>query len=173
MDAVEVIKTRRSIRVYKDKEVEPEKLLACLEAARWAPSAGNGQPWEFLVVTDDETRRKLSGVHPYARFLVKAPAILAFIADPTKSQRTCSIDASLAAENFMLAAHAMGLGTCWAGVYDTNLETPIKGVLGIPKELRVLCLISVGYPDESPSKDRVPLNQITHWEEYGHHERPQ
>jgi nitroreductase len=172
MDAIEAIKTRRSVTVYKDKEVEPEKLLTCLDAARWAPSAGNRQPWEFVVVTSDETRRKLAGVHPYARFVAKAPVALVFVANPSNSQVTHAIDTSLAAENFMLAAHALGLGTCWAGVYDTNLETPIKGVLGIPKELRVLCLMSVGYPSESPSKDRVPLNQLTHWEKYGQRERP-
>ena len=173
MDVIEAIKTRRSVRVYKEKEVEPEKLLACLDAARWAPSAGNGQPWEFVVVTGDEIKRKLSGVDPHARFIVKAPVVLAFVVDPRKSQATHSIDVSLAAENFMLAAHAMGLSTCWAGVYGTNLEAPIRGVLGIPKELRVLCLMPVGYPNETPSKDRVPLNQLVHWERYGHRDRSQ
>ncbi len=173
MDVIEAIKTRRSVRAYKEQGVEPEKLLTCLDAARWAPSSGNGQPWEFVVVTSDETKRKLSGVDPHARFLVKAPAILVFIADPNKSQATHCIDTSLAAENFMLAAHALGLSTCWAGIYGTNLEAPIRGVLGIPKNLRILCLMSVGYPNENPSKDRVPLGQLVHWERYGQRERSQ
>lgn len=173
MDVIDAIKSRRSIRSYAARSVEKEKLMACLEAARWAPSAGNRQPWELLVVGDSETKRRLAEVNPHTKFISQAPLTLVFIASPAKSSRTHHIDTSLAAMNFMLAAHAVGLGTCWAGVYDTDLEPPIRDLLGIPKELRVLCLMSLGYPDQSPTKDRLPLDEMTHWERYGNRKRPE
>jgi len=166
MEVMEAIRKRRSIRAYSDRPVEREKLLACLEAARWAPSAGNRQPREFLVIEDREKKAKLAEISSYAKFAVQSPVLVAFITNPGKS-RWHLIDGSLATMNFMLAAQAQGLGTCWAGVWDSPFEGQVKELLGIPADLRVLCLMSLGYPAESPSKDRVELEKITHWETYG------
>ncbi|MHA1953776.1 MAG: nitroreductase family protein, partial [Candidatus Heimdallarchaeaceae archaeon] len=72
-DVLDLLKTRRSIRKYKNTPVEEEKIQKCLEAARWAPSASNKQPWEFLIVTDETIRMKLTELHPYAKFVAESP----------------------------------------------------------------------------------------------------
>ncbi|MEM2598263.1 MAG: nitroreductase family protein [Thermoproteota archaeon] len=167
MDVMEAIKTRRSIRKYKSTPVEDEKIIECLEAARWAPSANNSQPWEFLVVKNPETRRKLADIHRYGRFMAESPVVVVFIADPERSSNWYHGDVAVSVQNFLLAAHSLGLGTCWMGVLNTPFEEPIKKLLGIPDGLRVLCTVSVGYPDEKPSRSRRPLEEVTHWEKYG------
>lgn len=167
MDLIEAIKTRRSIRKYKSTPVEDEKITECLEAARWAPSANNSQPWEFIVVRNPETRRKLAEIHRYGRFMAESPVVLVFIADPGKSSNWYHGDVAVAVQNFLLAAHSLGLGTCWMGVLNTPFERPIKELLGIPKELVVLCTVSLGYSDEKPERSRKPLKEMVHWERYG------
>lgn len=167
MDVIEAIKTRRSIRKYKSTPVEDDKIIECLEAARWAPSANNSQPWEFLVVRNAETRRRLAEIHRYGRFMAESPVVVVFIADPAKSENWYHGDVAVAVQNFLLAAHSLGLGTCWMGVINTPFEEPIKKLLGIPDRLRVLCTVSVGYPDEKPTRTRKPLEEITYWDKYG------
>ncbi len=167
MDVMEAIKTRRSIRKYKPTPVEDEKIMECLEAARWAPSANNSQPWGFLVVKNPETRRKLAEIHSYGRFMAESQVVVVFIADPGRSSNWYHGDVAVAVQNFLLAAHSLGLGTCWMGVLNTLFEEPIKKLLRIPDGLRVLCTVSVGYPDEKPSRSRRPLEELTHWEKYG------
>lgn len=164
---IEAIKGRRSIRRYKPTPVEDGKIIECLEAARWAPSANNSQPWEFLVVKNLETRKKLAEIHRYGRFMAESPVVVVFIANPARSDNWYHGDVAAAVQNFLLAAYSLGLGTCWMGVLNTPFEEPIKKLLGIPDELRVLCTVSVGYPDEKPSRSRRPLEEVTHWERYG------
>jgi nitroreductase len=165
MDVLEAIKTRRSIRRYKDKPVEDEKIVQCLDAARWAPSAMNSQPWEFIVVKDPDVRRRLADIHRYGRHMAQSPVVIVILARPMS--RYWHGDAAVATQNLMLVAHSLGLGTCWMGVIDTEFEEPIKKLLGVPEDLRVLCTVSLGYPDESPSRGRVPLEEKAHWEKYG------
>lgn len=167
MDVIEAIKTRRSIRKYRSTPVEDSKIIECLEAARWAPSAYNSQPWEFLVVRNPETRRKLAEIHMYGRFMAESPVVIVFIADPEKSSIWHHGDVAVAVQSFMLAAHSLGLGTCWMGVMNTPYEEPIKQLLKIPDKLKVLCTVSVGYPDEKPSRSRRPLEETVYWETYG------
>ncbi|MEM2197333.1 MAG: nitroreductase family protein [Sulfolobales archaeon] len=165
MDVMEAIKTRRSIRRYKSTPVEDEKVIQCLDAARWAPSAMNSQPWEFIVVKDPDMRRKLAEIHRYGRHMAQSPVVIVVLAKPVS--RYWHGDAAVATQNLLLAAHSLGLGTCWMGVIDTEFEEPIKKLLGIPKDLRVLCTVSLGYPDESPTRTRIPLEEKVHWEKYG------
>lgn len=166
MDLFEAILGRRSIRRYLDKPVEEEKILKCLYAATWAPSAYNSQHWNFIVIRDTETRRKLAEVHRYGRFMAESPVVIAAIGDPSKSSFWRE-DLGAAVQNMLLAAYAQGLGTCWMGVADTPFEEPIKKLLGVPENLRVLCTISLGYPAEKPSRGREPLKRKIHWEKYG------
>ena len=81
-DVLNLLKTRRSIRKYKNKPVEEEKIEKCLEAARWAPSASNRQPWEFIVVKDENTKRKLSTIHPYGKFIADSPVVFIPLSNP-------------------------------------------------------------------------------------------
>jgi len=167
LDVMEAIKTRRSIRKYKSVPVEDEKIMLCLEAARWAPSADNSQPWEFIIVRDAETRRRLADIHTWGRFMKESPVVVVFLADPQSSPGFYHGDVAVSVQNFLLAAHSLGLGTCWMGVIDTKFERPIKKLLRVPERLVVLCTVSVGYPDEGPSSDRRPLDEKVHWDKYG------
>ncbi|HDO41627.1 MAG TPA: nitroreductase family protein [Candidatus Bathyarchaeota archaeon] len=166
MDVFKAIFGRRSIRKYLDKPVEEDKLIKCLQAAIWAPSAHNSQHWNFIVVKNAETRRKLAEIHRWGRFMAEAPVVIAVVGNPSKSSFWRE-DLGAAVQNMLLAAYAQGLGTCWMGVADTPYEEPIKNLLNIPGNLRVLCTVALGYPAESPSRSREPLNRKVHWEKYG------
>ncbi|MHA1213972.1 MAG: nitroreductase family protein [Candidatus Hodarchaeales archaeon] len=166
MDTLELLKSRRSIRKYKNTPVEEEKLEKCLEAARWAPSASNQQPWEFLVVTKQETREKLAEIHPYAKFVSESPAVFIPLTDPTIHQKYHQSDTALATLQFMIMAHSLGLGTCWAGVIKSDFEPEIKRLLNVPEKLHVLALVALGYPDEKRESSRKNLESILHWEVY-------
>ncbi|MEM2960917.1 MAG: nitroreductase family protein [Candidatus Bathyarchaeia archaeon] len=166
MDVFEAVMGRRSIRRYLDKPVEEEKILKCLHAAIWAPSAHNSQHWNFIVVRDAETRRRLAEIHRWGKFMVESPVVVAVLGDPSKSSFWRE-DSGAAVENMLLAAYAQGLGTCWMGVADTPFEEPIKRILSVPEKLRVLCTVSLGYPAEKPIRGRDALSSKIHWEKYG------
>lgn len=190
MEVSEAIRTRRSIRVYEDKPVEEEKLRKVLEAARLAPSAGNRQPWRFIVVTDPKVKEELRLTKEKLRPPPKepppmpsrgpprgpprdpirsAPVIIVGCALPNESfpgTNFWKIDVAIALQNLVLAAWEQGLGTCWIGVFHEEEE--VKKVLGLPKEARVVAMIALGYPAEKkePVTDRKPLNDIVrynHW----------
>nr|MDO8135657.1 nitroreductase family protein [Candidatus Njordarchaeum guaymaensis] len=168
MDVLEVIRTRRSIRRYdQSRDVELEKLLACLESARWAPSASNRQPWHFIVVRKKETREALARMHPYGKFMAQSPVVLVVLGDPQKHPKYFKCDPPIATQNFLLAAHAQGLGTCWMGVIDAPFEDEMKRLLGVPESLRIICTVSVGYPAEKTEKTRQPLEELVSYEGYG------
>jgi len=165
MDVLEAIKERRSIRNYEPKAVPEEKVTQVLEAGRWAPSASNSQPWKFIVVRDEEVRNELARVATYGRFLAQAPVAIAVVIDPRASNHPVE-DGAAATQNMLLAAHALGLGTCWIGSYDSGYEESAKEVLGIAGDKRLLALISLGYPAESPSRGRVELSDIVCYDRY-------
>lgn len=167
-EVMQCIKGRRSIRKFDaTREVEEEKIQTCLEAARWAPSASNKQPWHFLIVRDKATREKLAELHPYGRFMAESPVVLVPLGDPNQHPKYFHSDTAVAIQNFLLAAYAQGLGTCWAGVIGASFEKEMKTLLGIPDDLRVICTVAVGYPAQSPTKDRHPLEELVSYEKYG------
>ena len=167
LEVLKLLKGRRSIRKYKSTPVEPEKLEKCLEAARWAPSASNKQPWEFLIVTDNETRKKLADFHPYGKFVAESPVVFIPLTNPTIHPKYHQSDTALATLQFMIEAHALNLGTCWAGVIGTDFEPKIKELLKIPEHLHVLALVAVGYADHTRSSSRKPIENLVHKESYG------
>lgn len=167
-DALELLKGRRSIRKYKSIPVEAEKLEKCLEAARWAPSASNMQPWEFLIVTDQKTRDKLAEIHPYGKYVAASPVVFIPLTNPQVHAKYHQSDTALATLQFMIEAHSLNLGTCWAGVIGTDFEPKIKELLKIPTHLNVLALVAVGYAAETRASTRKPFDSLIHWEVYGH-----
>lgn len=168
MDVMSAIKERRSIRKYSNKLVEDEKLQNILEAARLSPSADNNQGWKFVVIKDSQTRRKLVETTGQA-WLASAPIIIACCGtNPAtvmpNGQPKYSIDLSIATSFMMLEATNQGLGTCWLGGYD---ESAVKKALDIPDEVRVVSMLSLGYPDENPApRPRKELNKIISYERY-------
>jgi len=164
VDTLETIRTRRSIRSYKSDPVPEELVTSVLEAGQWAASASNSQPWGFVVFTDPEVKRSVTRCFLYGWFLEEAPVGIAIAVDPGGS--SCPVqDGSLAVGNMMLAAHALGLGTCWInpGLNDDG----VKELLGIPGSWQLICALSLGYPAESPTNLRKSLEDIAFTERWG------
>lgn len=172
MDVFEAIQTRRSVRAYEPTPIPKEKLDRILEAARLAPSAGNIQPWHFIVVTDPSKRERLARA-PFAGFLKEAPVVIVGCGSQKASPKWFMVDVAISMQNMVLAATAEGLGTCWVGSFD---EKEVKETLKIPDEYRVVALLAIGYPRRKPDiqsgilhliRKRKNLEEIVSFEEYG------
>jgi len=158
MDFMDVVRKRRSIRRYRPDPVPDEVLNQVLEAARLAPSAGNRQPWHFIVVKDPATKKIIS------ERAAEAPVVIVGCTDTEVSARFHVVDLSIAFENLVLAATNFGLGTCWMGA---RAEENIKAALGIPKHIAVVVVTPLGYPAETPGpKERKSLSEIVHYERF-------
>ena len=178
MDTLEAIKTRKSVRKFSDRPVEPEKLQAVLEAARLAPSWANMQCWRFVVVEDQAVKERISELsyvesyfasrgytfNPGQKALAQAPVVIVACAEPIQSgdlhgQQYYMTDMGIATENLMLAAHSLGLGSVFVGVFD---EEGLGDLLDIPPGVRIVGLFPLGYPLEAGKggPPRKPLDEI-------------
>jgi nitroreductase len=170
MDVYEAIRTRKSVRAFRDTPVEQAVLLRVMEAARAAPSAKNAQEWRFVAVRDRETRERIARDAARQVFIGTAPVLLACCALTDGRVMRCGqpaypIDVAIAMDHLSLAAAAEGLGTCWIGSFDEQL---VKQILGIPAAARVVDLMPLGYPvDPSPAaKSRLSMEEILHAERW-------
>ena len=173
MDVFEAIHGRRSIRAYTSDPVPEEDLKRILEAAIAAPSAGNRQPWEFVVVRDQEQKRKLADAALGQSFIEEAPVAIVVCANFPRTARVygerarrlyCIQDTAAAVQNIHLAAYALGYGTCWVGAFD---DERVAEVIGCPKDRRPVAIIPIGKPAEKPSATpRLPLNKVVHHERF-------
>ena len=162
MDTFEAIRKRRSIRSFTGDPVPKEDLKKIVDAGRLAPSGNNKQPWHFIVVTDKGLIQKLSVA---AEWSAQASAMIAVVMD-TVSKYWLE-DGSAAVENMLLAATALGYGTCWLEGNALPHEDSIKAWLKIPEDLRLLTLIPVGVPVNWPeSKGKKTLAEVMHWETF-------
>ena len=176
MEVYKAIKKRRSIRKYKPEPVPEWKLWNILEAARLAPSAGNRQPWRFIVVKNKETRNKLAEAADDQMFVGEAPVVIAVFGDPDDSpggyQRDPMVsykqDPMIAVEHMCLVATELGLGTCWAGPASPNYDVAkIKEILNVPERMYMICLLTIGFPAEAPpQRDRKSWVDIIFKEKY-------
>lgn len=166
MDILELIKTRKSIRRYKKEPMPDDLVEQILEAGRWAPSANNAQPWEFVILKDEKLRTEIANATIYGRFLADAPLGIAVVIDPKASTHPVE-DGAITTESMLLAAHGLGLGACWIGSYGSGYEDKVKELLGVPEDKRLLSLISIGFPAESPRSTRKALERITFTDRYG------
>jgi nitroreductase len=158
MEALEAILTRRSIRKYKSQSVPKEVTNKLLEAAMAAPSSMNLQPWRFVVIDDRAILDRIPELHPHARMLKEAPLAVLVCAD-TKAQNMegyWAQDCSAATENLLLAAHALGLGAVWLGVFPKKERMDaVAGLIGLPEDIKPVTLISIGWPaEEKPALER-------------------
>jgi len=167
---LDVVKNRASIRRYGDRPIPGHDLLSILEAARLAQSADNRQPWQFIVTTDPATKVRLVQAAGNQGFVAEATAIIICLADPDESAKVGPfegflIDLAIAIENMALTAWDLGIGSCWIGAFD---EEKVKELFDVPDNLRVVSLLTLGYPDEKPgAKYRKSLDEIVHYEKYG------
>jgi nitroreductase len=151
METVDAIFTRRSIRKYLPKPVTHDLLENILKAGMNAPSAGDEQPWHFITMDKHDLLQKISEFHPYAKMLKDAPAAVLVCGDLNvlKFKDLWVQDCSAASENMLLAAHDLGLGAVWIGVYPAeNLVGEIRSILNIPQHIVPFSIIGMGYPAE-------------------------
>ena len=165
------IRDRASVRGYRPDDVPEEALQEVLRAAFHAPTANNARPWHIVVVRDADTRAELAKVHQYASFCADAPVVLAFCADPARSSHWWIEDCSAAVENAMVEAVNQGLGTCWVGCRggedrDLSREEYVRAALGIPEHIRVLALVSLGYPASEPHPKEPGPMEAVHYERW-------
>lgn len=173
MDCLQAIRQRRSVRRYKDEPIAQAQLDAVLEAARCAPSWKNQQPWTYIVLHDRAQIQALgraTGGNPKGNAYENADYFLVVCADPEKSgcregKPYYMVDVGITLTQVTLAAAAQGLGTCWVGAFP---EQPVKQLLGVPYNIRVVALTPLGVPDEAPEpRPRKPKNQLAYAERWG------
>jgi nitroreductase len=168
---MDAIRTRRSVRKYRSTPVAESTLKEVLNAARLAPSADNSQPWKIVVVRDEQVKLKLAAACNGQKFIAQAPLVLVACGLPDEAFQTVGgymsshvIDVSIAVDHLTLAAHALGLGTCWIAWFK---EDKVREILGVPEDVRVIALTPLGYPDETPEKTpRKNLEELVVYERY-------
>jgi nitroreductase len=161
MEALEAIRKRRSVREYTGDPIPREDLETIVDAGRLAASGGNQQPWDFVVVTDGAMIQNLKIA---AEWMDKAGAIIAVVLDPIS--RWWIEDGAAAVENMLIAATALGYGSCWLEGYTLPLEKQFKELLRIPDDRRLLTLIPLGVPARRPTKTKKTLGEVIHWETF-------
>jgi len=158
---LEAINNRRSIRKFKPTPITKEQTRLLLEAAMLSPSACNTRPWRFIAITNREMLDKIAESHAHARMLAAAPLAIVVVALPATQEGNMNglpfgfypQDCGAATQNIMLQAEAMGLGTCWCGVYPKGEKmAALAQLLEIPKGELAFCVIAVGEKDEEPAQ---------------------
>jgi len=169
MEVFTAISQRRSVRAYKDTDVAEDKLNKVLEAARLSPSASNRQEWKFIVVKNQDTKKKLAKAALGQSFVGEAPIVIVACATEAREIMTCgqpayTVDVSIACAYMILEAYEVGLGTCWIGDF---MEDEVKSILKIPEHVRVVAMTPLGYPNQASSqKSRKNMDQIICFERY-------
>ncbi|HUU26717.1 MAG TPA: nitroreductase family protein [archaeon] len=165
METLEALRGRRSIRHYQATPVEREVIEKVVDAGRLAATGRGVEPWEFLVVTDAATRGKLAGLCDYGKFIAEAPVCLVVLCRETKYYLE---DGSAASQNMLVAAYALGLGTCWVAGDKKPYANRITKMLEVPKNYKLVSLVALGYPspDQPPRKAKRKIEEVIHWEKF-------
>ena len=169
MDLIDAIAKRRSVRTYKKRDLPQGVVEQLLESARQAPSAGNVQPWEFVVASTQKTKMAISQAAFEQENLQEVSIIIVVCADEKRAAESygargkalyCLQDTAAAIQNLMLTVCSLGLGSCWIGAFK---EDEVRKVINSPVHVRPVALIPVGYPNESPAaRPRRPVSEIMH-----------
>ncbi|MCX7765803.1 MAG: nitroreductase family protein [Candidatus Sumerlaeia bacterium] len=164
MEALETIRQRRSVRKFKSTPVAKELIEQLIDAGRLAPTARNDQPWEFIVITNSETRKQIAALTDYGKFIAEAPVCIAIFCKPTKYYLE---DGSAATENILLSATALGLGSCWVAGDKKPYCSKIAELLKVPPDYKLVSLIAVGYSATTCSAPpKRSLTEVIHWEKF-------
>jgi len=163
-ETLNTIFTRRSIRSYTGEAIDEETIKLLLKAGMYAPSAGNSQPWNFIVVHSKETMNKVMEIHPYSKMLKDADVLIVVCASQNGKMQKMFFPQDLGAciENILLAANSLGIGSVWLGVYpDDDRVCKLAQIFNTPNGIIPFGLISLGYPaEEKPDPDRFDESRI-------------
>ncbi len=171
-ECLDLLFRRVSIRKFRSDDVSDEILKVILEAANAAPSAGNLQARDFVVVRDRRTKEKLAIASLRQMFIAEAPVVVVVCANYPRSMRVygergrlyAEQDATAAVENMLLAVTALGLGAVWVGAFD---EAAVSEILELPEHVRPIAIVPIGHPAESPGRrNRYPIEMLTHYEKW-------
>ncbi len=163
MDAIEALKTRRSVRAFTSQPVPRDVIEQIIDCGRLAASANNVQPWEFVLVTDSAVRGRIAGTTNHGKFIADSPVCVVVLSRETKYYLE---DGSAATQNILLAARALGLGSCWVAGDKKPYAPEICRLVGAPEGCRLISMVALGYPAEHPEKSKRPLADVLHWEKY-------
>jgi nitroreductase len=161
MDTLETIRKRRSIRWYTNDAIPKVDLETIVDAGRLAATGSNQQPWDFIIVTE---RSMIAQFNIAGAWIEKARAVIVLVMDPVS--RWWIEDGAAAIENMLLACTSLGYGACWVEGDALPREEQLKILLGVPPAKRVMALIPIGVPAESPAPEKKPLEQVLHWERF-------
>lgn len=169
MEYLELIKKRYSVRAYKSKPVEKEKLEKVLEAANLAPTAANRQPFRFIVISTKGREAELRRIYR-AEWFYTAPIVICACAIPSQAwarmdgKDYSDVDTTIAMDHLILAATDLGLGTCWIAAFDPSVA---RTVLGLPDDVEPIAFTPLGYPDDKPKgKYRKDLSELVKYERW-------
>jgi len=164
VDALRALKERRSVRSFTSEPVAQDVVEELIDCARLAPTARNVQPWEFVAVTDNARCRELADMTDHGKFIADAPVCIAVFCEDTKYFLE---DGSAATTVLLLAAHAVGLGSCWVAGDKKPYADQVRRLLDVPDGYRLVALVALGYPDDAaPRKGKRPLSEVIHWENW-------
>lgn len=165
LEALEALKTRRSVRKYTSRVVTPEVVADIVDCGRLAATALNLQPWEFVVVTDEAVRRKIAGVAEHGWFIAEAPVCIAVFCRADK--KYFLEDGSAATQNMLVAATAHGLGSCWVAGYKKGYAEAVREYLGVPGTHTLVSLVAIGHAAKKKAGPRKrSLEEVLHWERF-------
>jgi len=163
MDAIEALRTRRSVRVFEKRAVERGLIEAIVDCGRLAASARNEQPWEFVVVSDASLRGRIGGATDHGRFIAEAPVCVCVFCEDSKYYLE---DGAAATQNMLVAAHALGLGSCWVAGDKKPYVDSVRSMLGVPETHRLVSMIALGYAAKVSNPSKRSLEDVIHWERY-------
>jgi nitroreductase len=166
VDCIDLIKKRRSVREFDPKPVSRDVLERIIDAARFAPTARGVQPWEFVVITQSAMLKQIGETTDHGRFIAQSAACIAVFSQDTKYYLE---DGSAATQNAMLAAAALGVGSCWVAGDKKPYAARINELLGVPPSYKLVSLIALGYPLTAKSfriVEKRPLANLLHWEKF-------
>ena len=164
MDAIECMKTRRSVRVYQNKPVPKEIIEDIVDCGRLAASAINIQPWVFVAVTNLAMRKRIADTTDHGKFIEQAPVCIAVFCQDSKYYLE---DGCAATQNILNAAKAYSLGSCWIAGDKKPYAEAVRALVGAPATHRLIALVPVGWPAEHPQPAKKPLAAVLHWERFG------
>ena len=166
MDNLELLRARRSIRVFQDKSINRDDLEKIIDCARFAPTARNVQPWEFVLVTDKHKLAEFAKLAENGRFIAQAAACIVVFCSDTKYYLE---DGCAATCNILLAATALGVGSCWIAGDKKPYSQQVSVLLAMPSSMKLISLVALGYPQEIScfkAVDKRALNELLHWEKF-------